>query len=431
MTVMNADEAIEKALTVYSHKVAHRIASGKKRESVLEKGSSTMLVRKDHVEALGSVPLVTRIYETLVEWRYIIWVVIFYIAHIYIWRAFHPSWTYAQCFYFITATITTVGYGDLSANDNSGRLYSIFFLILGLATVTSVISGWVDRMLEALEAYMLTPKDENDDAAKDEGEDKGKENVVVTNSAYRYRKILFSMAVIFVMIIAGTLYMCIHEGWTFEEGVYWSVVTALTVGYGDMSFDHEHHTLILVSVYMMVSTMCVAVALGNFVEVTIEIEQERKKNDLLLNVDILELLVSQADTYDDHHHESGSNTPRKDVRMSKEALVESIKTSKVSKCDFMLFMLEKLHGVDRKTEIDPLLKKFCQLDKDESDTLDISDVLEYEAQVNAEKEAHKTYAQNQTLHKRLYNALFGGDGDKQQQRSVSTATVMPTDDSDA
>jgi Ca2+-binding EF-hand superfamily protein len=54
--------------------------------------------------------------------------------------------------------------------------------------------------------------------------------------------------------------------------------------------------------------------------------------------------------------------------------VKELQGKEVTKLDFMLFMLEKLNDLDRKKDIDPLLKKFDMFDSDETGTLNIHDI---------------------------------------------------------
>ena len=349
-----------------------------------------------------------RLKDLIWDCRYGIWVVAFYVAHVFLWMAFEPTWSPMQSVYFITASLTTVGYGDLSASDDHGRLYKIFFLLIGLAAVTSVISGWMDRVLEKLEVYLIAQPDDDVDAIAKKNKSTNMD-VVGSNSAYRYRKIIFSAVIIGLCIACGTIYMCVTHEWSFLKALYWSFVTALTVGYGDVPFWHDDGTLLFVSIFMMVSTMSVAVALGNFVEVTVEIEQEERKKKCLDDLDLYDLLMSDAHKYDevDASHATskeeeeaaaaivGGGHPPRSKSVSKEQLEKDLEGVKVSKLDFMLFMLEKLNDLDRKKDIDPLLKKFDRLDKKEDGFLDINDIHECSLEFEEEKAERKRREEEQ------------------------------------
>ena len=55
--------------------------------------------------------------------------------------SFHylEGWTWVQCFYFSVITLTTVGYGDLYPTSDASRLFTAFYVLLGVsATLASI-----------------------------------------------------------------------------------------------------------------------------------------------------------------------------------------------------------------------------------------------------------------------------------------------------
>ena len=44
------------------------------------------------------------------------------------------SWTYAQSFYYSVATLTTVGYGDLTVTTDFNRIIAALYMLLGVTT---------------------------------------------------------------------------------------------------------------------------------------------------------------------------------------------------------------------------------------------------------------------------------------------------------
>ena len=61
--------------------------------------------------------------------------------------------------YYSTITITTVGSGDLSPSSQAGRTFAIFFIPLGVITVTNTLGVLAHaRMLETAELSERTPK---------------------------------------------------------------------------------------------------------------------------------------------------------------------------------------------------------------------------------------------------------------------------------
>ncbi len=50
------------------------------------------------------------------------------------------DWTWIQSLYFSTATLTTIGYGDLHPTTDLSRLICVFYIIFGVITVLSAFT---------------------------------------------------------------------------------------------------------------------------------------------------------------------------------------------------------------------------------------------------------------------------------------------------
>lgn len=62
--------------------------------------------------------------------------VIIFLLYVIGGASFYKSvegWTYTDSFYFIAATFTTIGYGDVSPTTNTGKIFTIFFSFFGIA----------------------------------------------------------------------------------------------------------------------------------------------------------------------------------------------------------------------------------------------------------------------------------------------------------
>ncbi len=49
------------------------------------------------------------------------------------------GWTWASAFYFSVATLTTVGYGDLTPATDSGRLAVAIFILIGVSVAVTAL----------------------------------------------------------------------------------------------------------------------------------------------------------------------------------------------------------------------------------------------------------------------------------------------------
>ncbi len=51
------------------------------------------------------------------------------------------GWEWIDCFYFCIITLTTIGYGDFSPQTNGGKLFTIFYILLGIGIILSFINA--------------------------------------------------------------------------------------------------------------------------------------------------------------------------------------------------------------------------------------------------------------------------------------------------
>jgi len=52
---------------------------------------------------------------------------------------FLENWSWIDCLYFSVVTLTTVGYGDFAPVTTGGKLFTIFYIIIGLGVILNFI----------------------------------------------------------------------------------------------------------------------------------------------------------------------------------------------------------------------------------------------------------------------------------------------------
>ena len=66
--------------------------------------------------------------------------------------AFYRSvegFSWVDSFYFTVVTLTTVGYGDIHPATTSGRVFTMFYLLIGVGVLVSFVTVTARQMVEA------------------------------------------------------------------------------------------------------------------------------------------------------------------------------------------------------------------------------------------------------------------------------------------
>lgn len=182
-------------------------------------------------------------------------------------------WDRIDCAYFITVTTTTVGYGDFHPSTQATQLFTVFYAIFGIAFVLSSVTDLVNYlMVRKMQTRVLTL-------------------LGVTNMESRaWFKLIFSFCCVLSMITIGTVFFNINEGWPPATALYWTIITMLTIGYGDLTIGDSSRKFSIWFIWTCV--VIYIMAISNIFDTVEELKNAALRKEILRahRVDILDLL---------------------------------------------------------------------------------------------------------------------------------------------
>jgi hypothetical protein len=78
------------------------------------------------------------------------------------WASFSPifGWTFIDSFYFAMVTVTTVGYGDLTPEDDDGQqIFIACYAFLGVAFLAAILSELSTRLVRYVKKMAMRAKE--------------------------------------------------------------------------------------------------------------------------------------------------------------------------------------------------------------------------------------------------------------------------------
>uniref|UniRef100_A0AC35TSK4 Ion channel n=1 Tax=Rhabditophanes sp. KR3021 TaxID=114890 RepID=A0AC35TSK4_9BILA len=195
------------------------------------------------------------------------------------------SWTFTTAAFYCATLLMTIGYGNLVCTTQLGRLFCIFYALLGvpliLITVADIGKFLSENIVRLYTAYSRTKKkfnkrynevvnnnnnltaSLNDICTEDLDEEAAKEkDQLVQVGLENYVAIPISL-IIFILLgymTIGAFLLAEWENWNVYEGFYFSFITMTTVGFGDYYPINEKYfflDLAYIIIGLAITTMCI------------------------------------------------------------------------------------------------------------------------------------------------------------------------------
>jgi len=285
------------------------------------------------------------------------------------------DWPFVDALYFAMVTMSTVGYGDLHPSDDTlSQMMTVLFILVGVVFVFGEISRCVSHVTDPALAYLRGVLERRfpQRAVDIDGDGLADYKVPRGPLVYYAKNLMPAVSIFLLMQLLWALLFRYVEEWSFRAAWYHCMVTATTVGYGDVAIESDTGKL-LATCHIFVSVTLLSSLLSDCLSVRSNREKLLRRSEQLQRRLDPELIASLD--------QDGRG---------------------VDKTEFVVGMIVAL-GMLEKEDVAPFLKQFDQIDVDGSGRLTHDDL---------EQAAHAVAAKRRQLTQRQLTRSAAGSGDR-------------------
>lgn len=271
--------------------------------------------------------------------------------------------TLVEAVYLFAQIITTVGYGDIIPAFLGGQIFVgcfVFCAIMLIATMVSEVSAMIvtrteERLAKAVEEASKHVRDHDGVAAI--GQTKGPS----------LKPVVVSLLLFILLVLAGMAFYWLYpgEGKTPGQGLYMSIITLTTVGFG--AFTAETEAGKVFGAFWMIIGVA---SLGGFV------------------ASFTEFMVSMKDRERD-----------KKEHDAEDVLNEELKdhNGRIDKMRYLQYALLK-YNIASKQQVAAILKQYDALDEDNEGSISVSKLNQLSSPVGSPISSHRRTAAGGKFH---------------------------------
>ena len=229
------------------------------------------------------------------------------------------KWSIVDALYFSVVSFTTVGYGDICPTTPASKMFSCVYGLTGVVILGAAISSIGTRLINAeVEAIqvaerasrrsllnvfdalprLLTNNSTQPIKFKNEPEKMEIEKQV---SIPIWRQLLMkatkTVVPAFSVLFMGGLLMGRLEGWQWPDSLYYSLITAGTLGFGDFS-PHTKAGRLWAVAYIPLAVAVAGEVLGSIASILVE-RRQKEAHDRILHRELTTDYLLQLDSNGD------------------------------------------------------------------------------------------------------------------------------------
>ncbi|CAK9829995.1 Two pore potassium channel protein sup-9 [Anthophora retusa] len=180
------------------------------------------------------------------------------------------QWKFAGAFYYATTVLTTIGYGHSTPNTVRGKLFTMFYAIIGIP-LGLVMFQSIGERLNKFSSVVIQNVKKLLNCKDVQASEMNLICVVTTLSC--------------LTIAGGAAAFSRYEGWSYFDSIYYCFITLTTIGFGDMvalqkdnALDNKPEYVMFALIFILFGLAIVAASLNLLVLrfVTMNTEDERR-----------------------------------------------------------------------------------------------------------------------------------------------------------
>lgn len=155
------------------------------------------------------------------------------------------QWDWWSSFFFSATVVTTIGYGHISPSTQGGKIFCIFYAVVGIPLVGIFFAGIGQKLIFPIKQLR----------------NRSDKKLVKTATS-----VLIALFGIGLLIFLPAWAFHHFEGWSFPDSIYYAVITLTTIGFGDFvpgrderSYRAGYQVLTIVWIFIGLSWFAIVV----------------------------------------------------------------------------------------------------------------------------------------------------------------------------
>uniref|UniRef100_A0A8C7N6Q5 Potassium two pore domain channel subfamily K member 12 n=1 Tax=Oncorhynchus kisutch TaxID=8019 RepID=A0A8C7N6Q5_ONCKI len=192
--------------------------------------------------------------------------------------ALRPRWDFTGAFYFVGTVVSTIGFGMSTPVTVAGKVFLIFYGLLGCAATILFFNLFLERIITLLAVVMKAVRERR---IRNSGllppgirHDFSACSFPGWKPSVYHVMLILGLSAIIISCCASAMYTPV-EGWAYLDSLYFCFVTFSTIGFGDLvssqRADYEYQPLYrLANCLFILMGVCCIYSLFNVISIVIK-----------------------------------------------------------------------------------------------------------------------------------------------------------------